>query len=40
MMFVCFGLGISIASVFINYGRKIGSVPPLAIDASHAAAAE
>jgi ACS family D-galactonate transporter-like MFS transporter len=38
MMFVCFGLGISIASVFINYGRKIGSVPPLAIDASHAAA--
>jgi len=38
MMFVCFGLGISVASVFINYGRKIGSVPPLAIDASHAAA--
>ena len=40
MLFICFGLGISAASLFINYGRKIGSVPPLAIDVSHAAAAE
>jgi hypothetical protein len=40
MMFVCFGLGISVVSLFINYGSKIGSVSPAAIDASHAAAAE
>ena len=40
LLFMCFGLGISAASLFINYGRKIGSVPPLVIDASHAAAAE
>jgi ACS family D-galactonate transporter-like MFS transporter len=40
MMFVCFGLGISVVSLFINYGSKIGSVSPAAIDASHAVAAE
>ena len=38
MMFVGCGLGISVASFFIDYGRKIGSAAPLAVDATQAAA--
>jgi ACS family D-galactonate transporter-like MFS transporter len=40
LLFVCFGLGVSAASLFINYGRKIGGIPSVTIDVSHAAPAE
>jgi ACS family D-galactonate transporter-like MFS transporter len=39
LMFVGFGVGVSIASLFINYAHKIGAAPGLAHDAIHKAAA-
>jgi len=40
LMFVVFGLGVSVASFFINYGRKIGSAPAELVDDARAAAAK
>ena len=40
LMFVIFGLGVSVASLFINYGRKIGGAPRAAMPAPLGAAAE
>jgi ACS family D-galactonate transporter-like MFS transporter len=39
LLFVTFGLGVSVASVFINYGRKIGGAPSATIHVSHGVAA-